>query len=284
MPAWRSWARETVSTSEPPGVGVVTVWRILRDGPMAGATNMAVDHALAACWQPGTAVLRLYQWDRPTISLGRNQPAREAYDREAARRAGFGFVRRPTGGRAVLHDREVTYAVVADPRTLGGARAAYAAVHRALLAGLGELGIDAGLTTGSSRGARLDDRPCFTEPAPGEIQVSGRKLVGSAQARIGGVLLQHGAILTVNDQSALERLSVGARSEGAGAASWAPVAVTLAGLAAPSDAGAVADAVERGFRRHLGVELVGGELTRAERVERDRLAERYADPDWTWRL
>ena len=85
---------------------------------------MAWDHTLALWCGPDRAVLRLYSWDRPTLSLGRNEPAAQLYSRDALRNRGVGVVRRPTGGRAVLHHRELTYAVCAPIRALGGVRAA----------------------------------------------------------------------------------------------------------------------------------------------------------------
>ena len=96
-------------------------WRVLIDPPMAGLENMARDHALAEELEAGHAVLRLYRWDRPTVSLGRNEPGK-CYDTDRARECGIPFVRRPTGGRAVLHSDELTYAVVAPLRALGGLR------------------------------------------------------------------------------------------------------------------------------------------------------------------
>ena len=110
-----------------PGAGLA--WTVRVDGPLAGALNMARDHALALSLLPTSAVLRLYRWDRPTLSLGRNEPARGRYDREALRRLRVDVVRRPTGGRAVLHWRELTYAVALPTRSLGGPRATYRWIH-----------------------------------------------------------------------------------------------------------------------------------------------------------
>ncbi|MDT8340717.1 MAG: hypothetical protein RQ751_04325, partial [Longimicrobiales bacterium] len=101
---------------------------------------MAWDHTLAIGLAPGEAVLRLYAWDRPTLSLGRNEPARGVYAPERLEASGVAVVRRPTGGRAVLHHREVTYAVCLPLRALGGPRSAYRLLNQALAAGLGRLG------------------------------------------------------------------------------------------------------------------------------------------------
>ncbi|HEV2149493.1 MAG TPA: hypothetical protein VGR37_18985, partial [Longimicrobiaceae bacterium] len=101
---------------------------------------MAVDAALAeSVRQGGLPVLRFYRWDPPCLSLGRNQPAAGRYDLDALRARGVDVVRRPTGGRAVLHDRELTYSVAVADGALGGPRECYAAVNRALVAGLRRL-------------------------------------------------------------------------------------------------------------------------------------------------
>ena len=97
-------------------------WTVVFDPPRDGAANMAVDHALAETADPDAGWLRLYRWTRPTLSLGRNEPAAGFYDFERAGRLGIDVVRRPTGGRGVLHDAELTYAVVA-PVAAGGLRA-----------------------------------------------------------------------------------------------------------------------------------------------------------------
>ena len=180
-------------------------WRLLRDEPLPGARNMALDHALALTLRQGTGVLRLYGWSRPTVSFGRNEPASGVYDAGSDAVRGLDFVRRPTGGRAVLHEHELTYAVVVPLRALGGPREAYRRINEALAAGLSALGVDVEVT---KRGAahRPDAGPCFQEAAPGEVVMSGRKLVGSAQARVGPALLQHGSIVLHTDQSELERL------------------------------------------------------------------------------
>ena len=127
-------------------------WTVVFDPPRDGAANMAVDHALAETVEPDAAWLRLYRWVRPTLSLGRNEPAADVYDLARAEGLGIDVVRRPTGGRGVLHDAELTYAVVAPVAAVGRLRAAYAAVHAGLAAGLRSLGADARLAAGVAPG------------------------------------------------------------------------------------------------------------------------------------
>jgi lipoate-protein ligase A len=143
----------------------------------------------------GNAALRLYCWDPPTLSIGRNQ----AIDTSA--RCGVPVVRRPTGGQAVWHEHEVTYAVAAPIRVFGSLRMAYRAIHTRLAAALQAMGANAVLASDRPTG-RPADRPtsCFAMPVGGEILVHGRKLVGSAQVRRGDAFLQHGSILLGGSQ------------------------------------------------------------------------------------
>jgi lipoate-protein ligase A len=263
-------------------------WRLIRDEPRSGARNMALDHALAACLEGGEGVVRLYGWERPTVSFGKNEPARAQYSAAAAAAAGVDVVRRPTGGRAVLHWRELTYAVVAPLDAWGGLRQAYFAIHGALAGALEALGVwaDAPGGAGPARpSARrpperatppLDAGPCFQAPAPGEIVVGGRKLVGSAQARLEGVLLQHGSILLEDDQPVLARLG------GNRPLHVAPA--TLRELVGDVGIDALTDLVAKSLRLEFGGAWTSkgyrpSEIEAAERLEADR----YAHDSWTWR-
>ena len=147
-----------------------THWRLLDTPPAPGAWNMAVDEALADSVRAGgPPVLRVYRWSPPCLSLGRNQPS-GGYDRDEIRRRGVGVVRRPTGGRAVLHHRELTYSVAAREDELGTLRQAYATINRALVAGLRRLGVDARLhPAGPGRAPVPSLAPCFEQPVEGEV-------------------------------------------------------------------------------------------------------------------
>lgn len=238
---------------------------------------MARDHALALGLQPGEAVLRLYRWARPTVSFGRNEPAADRYDAGRGVRLGLDFVRRPTGGRAVLHDAELTYAVVVPDRTFGGPRDAYRAINRGLLEGLRALGVAAELS-GDGEAAGLDRGPCFRLPAPGEVAAGGRKLVGSAQVRLEGALLQHGSLILAGDQSLLARL----RGEEPGPDD-APATVAGA-LGRDPDPAEVEDALAGGARLAWGGRWSEAGYRSGEEHEARRLVtERYASPAWTWR-
>jgi lipoate-protein ligase A len=178
-------------------------WELLLDRTGAsGAVNMAIDAGLLALAErTGRAFLRLYRFDPPCLSFGRNEPA-TGYDRAAITRLGVDVVRRPSGGRAVWHEHEVTYAVAAPIAAFGGVRLAYWAIQGWLVAALRTLGAEATLAPQGPRGAAQPrGGACFAEPVGGEVLVDGRKLVGSAQARGRRALLQHGSVLLAGTQA-----------------------------------------------------------------------------------
>jgi len=253
-------------------------WRILRDGPLPGAENMARDHALTRIVASGEGLLRLYRWDRPTLSLGRNEPTPGALLAEAGLPWKEAAVRRPTGGRMVLHDRELTYAVVV-PAPRGGRggqspRQLYRAVHEGIAQGLNRLGIPA-LVVEAGAVLPPDAGPCFDLPVAGEITLGGRKLVGSAQARLEAGLLQHGSILLEGGQSGLETLL--GPGAGAACASLADGGGRVPGL--PELEAALVD----GLRQALGGEWRDSPWRPEDLRVASALRPRYLDPEWTFR-
>ena len=175
---------------------MTTEWRLLIDeGPVEGAWNMALDRALQLSVRDGQAfpTLRLYRWLRPTVTLGRFQDA-SGVDREECERLGIDVVRRFTGGRGVLHDDELTYAMVARlsdgvPR---GTAASYRWLSRALVEAYGELGVDAAVIS------RPAGRPgtvsaCYLHATQADLALGATKLSGSAQVWSGDTVLQHGS-------------------------------------------------------------------------------------------
>ncbi|HEY7192444.1 MAG TPA: hypothetical protein VH439_01800 [Gemmatimonadales bacterium] len=159
-----------------------------------GEYNMVTDEALLdEVGRSGRAYLRLYRWDPPTLSIGRNQ--------RLAIQPRVPVVRRPTGGKAVWHDREVTYAVAGPIVTFGSLRDAYCQIHTRLAKAMRSLGVDASLAP-LRPAVRPSDGPtsCFSAPVGGEILAAGKKLVGSAQVRRGDAFLQHGSILLAGSQ------------------------------------------------------------------------------------
>jgi lipoyl(octanoyl) transferase len=254
-------------------------WRLLDTPPAAGAWNMAVDEALAGGVRAGgPPVLRLYRWNPPCLSLGRNQPT-HGYDRERIARLGLDVVRRPTGGRAVLHHRELTYSVAAPQGALGGPRQAYAAINRALVAGLARLGVPARLQpAGAARAPVPSLAPCFEQPVEGEVTAEGRKLVGSAQRTVDGILLQHGSLPVEDDQSAV----AGLLRDGTGGPAPEPPATLAAILGRVPPWEALVDALAWGWTETMGVSLRRDGLSADEAERAEGIRARYEDPAWTW--
>jgi len=175
----------------------------------AGAENMAIDaELLDRADGTGASFLRLYRFDPPCLSLGRNEPAAR-YDHTEIARRGLDVVRRPTGGRAVWHEHEVTYAVAAPLAAFGSLRNAYHTVHERIAAALRSLGADATLAPHQPPPSGRVDQPasCFATPVGGEVLVAGRKLVGSAQVRKRSAFLQHGSILLDGSQEVVTAIS-----------------------------------------------------------------------------
>ncbi|HEU5042473.1 MAG TPA: hypothetical protein VFT84_16715 [Gemmatimonadales bacterium] len=203
------WGGGAVSAPEA-SPGFAGAWHCWLDPlPRPGAWNMATDQALLErAARRGERWLRLYRWHPSCLSFGRHERARARYDRARIGSLGLDVVRRPTGGRAVWHARELTYAVAMPADEVGGIRAAYLEIHRMLCDALRSLGIpavlaDVGVTPSLDAGA------CFARPVGGEILVTGRKVVGSAQLREAGGLLQHGSILLDDDQSLVRSVTRG---------------------------------------------------------------------------
>lgn len=241
---------------------------------------MAVDESLMDSARAGQATLRLYGWEPGCLSFGRNQTARGRYDGWRAAERGIDVVRRPTGGRSVYHCRELTYSVTAPADAWGGLREAYLRINRALAAGLRRLGAPARVVP-PDEGARIPRptvRACFRDPLPGEVVADGRKLIGSAQWRDGGALLQHGSLLLHNDQAVVEDLRIGGPYR-------ADVPATgLAELLDPlPDGETIADSLVDSFGAEFETELTRRDLSEAEEARAEAVHGKYRDDAWTWR-
>jgi lipoyl(octanoyl) transferase len=236
---------------------------------------MAIDQALlerARLW--GERWLRLYTWQPHCLSFGRNERAEGRYDRAKIERVGLDVVRRPTGGRAVWHARELTYAVVAPADELGGLRSAYLETHRMLQGALSRLGAEASLAD-ARHASGLDAGACFARPVGGELMVRGKKVVGSAQLREGGAWLQHGSILLVDDQRVVGVVSRGeAPADGS-----APLSLLLGReVSAFEAADAVADAARDRWRGDWSDRLEAETVL----VEAKAHLPRFCSDRWTW--
>ena len=323
-----------------------SVWRLVRSGFADGYENMAVDEALMLSIAEGKAppTLRLYGWRPPGVSLGYFQAVEGQIDPDECKRRGYTVVRRPTGGRAILHDDEVTYSVAVRQADLAeGERliASYREISRGIEAGLRRIGVGAAMANGSGQwsvvsgqqrktaqagGAPFDsaqgklrlrppttngkkrrgpvgDAPkplwrrresppssggqgrsgvpaaCFAKAARSDMTVDGRKIVGSAQARRHGAILQHGSIpLRVN----VEDVAAVMAPDSAGASALAAAAVSVSDAAGRGVTfEEMCEALVAGFEEGLGVTLAEGELTDEERELTVRLREeKYGTDRW----
>jgi len=235
-------------------------WRLLLDPPASAAANMSVDEALLVCAR--RPLLRLYGWARPSISLGYRQAPPSWLARAAGR--GIAVVRRPSGGGAVVHAGDLTYAVVAPlptPGLPGDLRGSFEWIRDVLVAGLRQAGLDARRGTHREGSDRLD--VCFAGATGFEVELAGRKLVGSAQRRTPWAFLQHGSI-RLSDDAALYRELLGEEPPLPGA----DVSAEVAGRA-----------IVAAFEGALDAPLEISELTAAERREQTaRVAMRAREP------
>lgn len=234
-----------------------------------GHEQMATDDALLRTAREGVGFLRLYRWQPPCLSFGRNEPAARRYDRCRIAALGLDTVRRPTGGRAVWHDAEVTYAVAGPATLFGSLQDTYHTIHAMLAAALRTLDVPAALAAPRPP-APLSAGACFAAPTGGEVVVWDRKLVGSAQVREGGAFLQHGSILLTDGQDVVASVTLGHAPTTSAISLGAVLGrdVTFAEVAA-----GVAAAARRTWP---------GSWAEAD-PPRPEGSGRYADPAWTWR-
>ena len=263
------------------------MWRVMRDAPADGVRNMAVDAALMdRARETGESVWRCYAWTTPTISFGRHESIAGRYDAASVARAGLDAVRRPTGGRALLHGREVTYSATLPLASGTSWRDAYAAINGILLDALHRLGVPATIAdTSPTVPLDRDATPCFDRPAAGEIVIGTAKLVGSAVWRSDGAYLQHGSILLHDDQALLARAMMDGAAH-ALAATPPPPAATLHEYFATSGSrcptwDVVAEALERALAARADVAPLWFDAKLRDASA--RCAEQSERPDWLWR-
>jgi len=238
---------------------------------------MALDHALAlACVDSGEGVLRFYRWSSPTISFGRNEPTRGLYDTSVLAAQSIDFVRRPTGGRAVLHDGELTYAVARPLDDLRGMRHLYHRVNEGLVRGLRSLGADVVMHSTRERAPSPADGPCFRAPVADEVTWAGRKLVGSAQVRLGRAVLQHGSVIVKGDQGMVSVLKGEEPDE--------PPATLGEVLGRIPSWDELSGALLEGVIDVMGGDWRQGGVSDLEMSAASRWESRYRSDEWTWRM
>jgi lipoate-protein ligase A len=271
-----------------------TKWRLVQSAAATGAWNMALDEAILEAVHRGSAkpTLRLYAWSPPCLSLGYAQPSGDV-DFEYLKASGWQIVRRPTGGRAILHTDELTYSIIcphSEPRVAGSVLASYQRLSAALLGALQQLGIPAQALETNSRqkNPAVQNPVCFETPSNYEITATGKKIIGSAQARRREGILQHGSFPLCGDltriTSALCFPDQASRTNAAQRLlEHATTAEAILGHPLSSDT--AAEAFILGFRQALNLELDREDLTRAELARAAELVtQKYGNSAWTGRV
>lgn len=273
------------------------VWRFIDSGNCSPSFNMALDEALLDWHSEGKIppVIRFYGWEPATLSIGYFQKVEKEIDLEAVKAHELGFVRRPTGGRGVLHEHELTYSVIVSedhpemPKTV---TEAYRVISEGILKGFHQLGLEAYFAvpkTEEERSALKDPRSavCFDAPSWYELVVEGRKVAGSAQTRQKGVILQHGSILLDLDEDKLfslfkypnervkERMKSAFKNKAVAINEISPRRISLE---------KAKEAFYKGFADGLNIELESYQLTEEELAYVNKIAkERYENDDWNFK-
>lgn len=267
-------------------------WRFLNTGSGNAFFNMAVDETIVRGIAIGSSppTVRTFGWTPPAVSFGYAQRIGREVDADRCRNRGIHLVRRPSGGRAVLHWNELTYSVLcrADDPLLGGSiQESYRKISACLVAGLKLLGVAAEFEprrspAASPRGEGLTS-PCFSSTTQYEVTLGGRKIVGSAQRRLGDVLLQHGSLLLGPEHKRLIDLMPdrGRALKERFRRELDRHTISLAEADRPAGFNAVACALCEGFETTLGIALAESSLTAEEKVDAEHLVEtKYGTDAW----
>ncbi|ADC87473.1 lipoate--protein ligase family protein [Staphylococcus lugdunensis] len=271
-------------------------WNFINTGSHDPFYNMAMDEALLNFVASGDIgpVIRFYTWNPATLSVGYFQRLTKEIDIDKVKEKGFGLVRRQTGGRGVLHDKELTYSVIvpeSHPNMPSTVTEAYRVISQGLLEGYKELGLDAYFAIPKSKEEREKLKQprsavCFDAPSWYELVVEGRKIAGSAQTRQKGVILQHGSLLQDVDVDELFDMFIfkNERLKSKMKAAFVDKAVALNDIAdhyiSITD---MEQAFEKGFKQGLGIELKPLTLTDEQLQEVKKLEDKYRSDEWNYR-
>jgi lipoate-protein ligase A len=258
-------------------------WRFSIDSkPLSGSWNMAVDDFLfRSLGDTPQTILRFYAWERPTVSLGYSQKAHKVVDTDFCKKSGVDIVRRMTGGKLVLHHREVTYSLCSsDAETFTPTlRDSYRLISEGLMRGLEKMGLTPSLAQDPPLSYKKGDLPCFAFPAQNEIEVGGKKIVGSAQRREGTRFIQHGSIPLADDEGLL--VSVSLQREEVPELRMTSLSQALG---RDVDFSWAAEHLASGMSEYFNVHLIQMPLTTEEKESILKIqSERYAHPYRTFR-
>ena len=278
-------------------------WRLIKDNYHTGFANMAIDEAIMIAHREGLVppTIRFYQWSPPAVSLGYFQDLKKEIDVDVCKNLGIDIVRRPTGGKAVLHDKELTYSFIIKenhPLVNDSILETYKKISGGIIRGLSYLGITAELVPlreklkNSSSGNEIKSKIshsdiksiCFSVPSQYEVQVEGKKIVGSAQVRKREIVLQHGSLLIELEKDKLfsvfnfpsvqirERLKI--RFKATSLEEILKRKISFSELS---------EILPGGFEEEFGVRLTEGKLTKQEeKISQELLENKYSTYDWNY--
>ncbi len=257
-------------------------WKLVVDKiPLKGSLNMAIDeYLLHSLEEDSQTFLRFYQWEKPTVSLGYSQNIEKVVNLNYCRENRIDIVRRITGGKLVLHHQEITYSVcssdnVAFPPSLSES---YRLISEALIHGLKKMGIDAYLSSEAPASYAKGNMPCFSYPARNEIEVDRKKIVGSAQKRLGTRFIQHGSIPVEDNGDLLKFVS----SPKGGASKVRMTSLSRVLDRKVSFEWAV-EHLEEGFSEYFGIKIISKKFKTKEMEKILELQRnRYENKDWTF--
>ena len=274
------------------------VWRLLETPSARGNWNMAVDEVLMESHKMGAPpVLRLYSWSPPAISFGYFQKPADEIDIERCASNGIDYVRRLSGGRGVLHDKELTYSVIIKESLLPGSIPdTYKKITTALVKGLTEFGMEAssfaiGMPAGKRKGKKTP--LCFDTTETADLTFKDKKIIGSAQVRIGGIILQHGSLPIFNSlEKFINVLKISEAGKRALLVNLSKKCTSLAeeGYLGPPSASweevlpSLSKALQKGFYASFGVSFEDTPLSAGEKTKAAELAdEKYGTRGWNIR-
>lgn len=267
-------------------------WRLIKDSYHTGFTNMAIDEAIMIAHREGLVppTIRFYQWSPPAVSLGYFQDLQKEIDVDVCQDMGIDIVRRPTGGKAVLHDKELTYSFIIrenHPLVNNSILETYKKISGGMIRGLSYIGVTAELVPLREKSEihHSDFKSiCFSVPSQYEVQVEGKKIVGSAQVRKREIVLQHGSLLielekdklfsVFNFPSAQIRERFKTRFNATSLEEILKRKINFSELS---------EILPRGFEKEFGVRLLEGKLTeQEEKISKELLENKYLTYEWNY--
>ena len=278
-------------------------WRLIKDNYHTGFMNMAIDEAIMIAHREGLVppTIRFYQWSPPAVSLGYFQDLKKEIDVDVCRNLGIDIVRRPTGGKAVLHDKELTYSFIIKedhPLVNNSILETYKKISGGMIRGLSYIGVTAKLVPLREK-FKSDSLPkreksethhsdfksiCFSVPSQYEVQVEGKKIVGSAQVRKREIVLQHGSLLIELEKDKLFSVfnfpSVHIRERLKTRFNATSLEEILKRKINFSE---LSEILPRGFEEEFGVRLAEGKLTeQEEKISKELLENKYSTYEWNY--